>query len=95
VLGNIVFNVVPPTNYTGKAPFQATLLWDASLNPVAGPVYYFKDGVTPTEIVLKKCGKKPVSPCLVTNKMLVTTDPLTNGDWMVVVAINSDPKMRK
>ena len=95
VFGGIVFNVVPPTGYTGRAPFQATLLWDASLNPVAGPVYYFKDGVTPTEIVMKKCGKKPVSPCLVVNKKLVTTDPLTNGDWMVVVAINSDPKMRK
>jgi uncharacterized repeat protein (TIGR01451 family) len=98
VLGNVVYNVVPPDGYPNNKPFKAILLYDASLNPRQGPVYYFKDGVTSHEIRLHTCGSTGPggkAPCLLFNAKLHTDNPLTNGDWKVIVRLHSDPRMRK
>jgi uncharacterized repeat protein (TIGR01451 family) len=98
VLGGVVFNVVPPAGYPNGKPFKATLLYDASLNPTKGPVYYFKDGVSVQETRLHTCRSLPPGgkvPCLVLSKKLNTSDPLTDGDWKVVVRLHSDPRMHR
>jgi uncharacterized repeat protein (TIGR01451 family) len=98
VLGNVVFDVEPPANYPHSKPFTVVLLYDKTLNPGPGPVYYFKEGVTPGEIRLKACGSpgpggKP--PCVVNQKRIRGGSALVKGDWRVVIKINSDPRMRK
>ena len=98
VLGDVVYNVVPPDGYPNNKPFKATLLYDASLNPSQGPVYYFKDGFTTHEIKLHTCGAigpGGMAPCIIFSGKLHTNNPLTDGDWKVIVRLHSDPKMRK
>jgi hypothetical protein len=98
VLGNVVFDIQPPANYPNNKPFRVTLLYDRSLHPQQGPVFYFKQGVTAHEIQLKRCGSPGPggkAPCIVVSKKIVNNNPLTNGDWKVIVKINSDPRMRK
>ena len=94
----VVLGGVPPTGYPNTKPFRVTLLYDKTLNPKSGPVWYFKQGTTPTEIKLPHCGTTPPNggkPCVLTNALITTGPPAILGDWKVVVRINSDPKMRK
>ncbi len=61
-------------------------------------MFYFKPGVTPTEITLPHCGTTPPNggkPCVISNAQITTGPPIVRGDWKVAVRINSDPKMRK
>lgn len=98
VLGGVVFNVVPPPNYPNDTPFRVTLLYDKSLHPTKGPVYYFKPGVTPQEITLPLCGTTPPDdgqPCVLTNARITSGPALIKHDWMVVVRISSDPLMHR
>jgi uncharacterized repeat protein (TIGR01451 family) len=98
VLGGVVYNVVPPSNYPNSKPFRVTMLWDKTLNPTQSPVWYFKPGVTPTEIKLPHCGTTSPNggkPCVLQNAKITTGGPAIKGDWRVVVRINSDPRMRK
>ncbi len=93
-----MFNVIPPTGYPNTKPFKVTLLYDKTLHAKLSPVFYFKPGVTPTEIKLPHCGTTPPNggkPCVLTNALITTGPPAIKGDWKVVVRINSDPKMRK
>ena len=94
VLGGVVFDIEPPANYPSNKPFRVVLLYDKSLHPTSGPVFYFKQGVTPTEIQLHKCGSPGPggkAPCVVVSKKITSNNALTNGDWKVIVKINSDP----
>jgi uncharacterized repeat protein (TIGR01451 family) len=98
VLGGVVFNVVPPPNYPKTLPFRAVLFYDKTLNATQGPVYYFKQGVTPTEIKLPHCGTTPPNggkPCVLFNHKLTKGNSLVRGDWKVVVRLGSDPHLRR
>ena len=98
VLGGVVFDIHPPANYPNNKPFRVVLLYDKSLHPTSGPVFYFKQGVTPTEIQLHKCGSPGPggkAPCVVVSKKITSNNALTNGDWKVIVKINSDPRMHR
>ena len=95
VLGGVVYNVVPPANYPNNKPFKVTMLYDKTLHPKAGAVFYFKQGVTPHEIKLPKCGTGLGKPCVLTNALITTGPPAVKGDWKVVVRINSDPRMHR
>ena len=98
VLGGVVFNVVPPPGYPTSSPFRVTLLYDKTLHPTQGAVYYFKQGVTPHEIKLPHCGPTLPNggkPCVLTNAKITTGPALIRGDWKVVVRISSDPRMHR
>jgi uncharacterized repeat protein (TIGR01451 family) len=98
VLGGVAFDVVPPDNYPNNKPFKVTMLWDKTLNGHKSPVFYFKQGVTPTEITLPHCGQTPPNsgkPCVIKNEKITSGPAIALGDWKVVVRINSDPRMRK
>lgn len=98
VLGGVVFNVVPPPGYPNVTPFTVTLLYDKSLHPKKGPVFYFKPDVTPLEIILPLCGTTPPDggePCVLTNEKIRSGPALIKGDWRVVVRISSDPRMHR
>ena len=98
VLGGVVFNVVPPAGYPTNKPFKVTLLYDKTLHPKKGAVFYFKQGVTPHEITLPHCGTTPPNggkPCVLTNALITTGPALIKGDWKVVVRISSDPRMHR
>ena len=59
-----------------------TLLYDKTLHPKKGPVFYFKQGVTPTEIKLPHCGTTPPNggkPCVLTNAKITTGPAADQG----------------
>jgi uncharacterized repeat protein (TIGR01451 family) len=96
VLGGVVFNVLPPPNYSTN--FMAVLLYDKTLHAKSGPVFYFKPGVTPKEITLLRCTVKLTNagkPCVLSNRKIESGPSLILGDWKVVVQINSDPHLRR
>jgi len=98
VLGGVVFDVKPPPNYPSNKPFRVTLLYDKTLNPTKGPVYYFKPLFTATEIKLPHCGTTSPNggkPCVLKNAKITTGPALILGDWKVVVRIGSDPRMHR
>jgi uncharacterized repeat protein (TIGR01451 family) len=98
VLGNVAFDITPPADYPSNKPFRVTLLYDRTLHPKDGPTFYFKQGVTAHEIKLQPCGTpgaRGKAPCVVVSKQIVSGNALINGDWKIIVKINSDPRMHR